>query len=352
MKTTTTSSTVLTGQTTSFRRAVTTMKPALTTKVMAMTVNTVRARKPVLGGTSSSSYPYPYSYSRSYSTTPPPPRFSSTSATIVLQDSYENVLVEKHSDGKVGVIKLHRPKALNALSDELFSDLLHAVKALDADPTIGCIIVTGSTSKAFAAGADISQMQSKTFAEAYATNMFAEWASFTSSARKPVIAAVSGYALGGGCELAMMCDFIVATDTAQFGQPEVNLGVIPGAGGTQRLTRAIGKSKSMYLCLTGELVSAREMYDAGLVAKIVDTSTSPPDDDLLHVAVATATKIADKGQVAVQMIKEAVNASQELSLTEGLRLERRLFHSLFATHDQKEGMKAFLEKRKPNFKNE
>eukprot|EP00977_Amphora_coffeiformis_P011317 scaffold2724_cov193-Amphora_coffeaeformis.AAC.1 len=273
--------------------------------------------------------------------------YSTTATTLhpPLKDSYDNVLVEKLKEARVGIVTLHRPQALNALSKELFADLLHATAALDADPDVGCLIVTGS-SKAFAAGADIAQMQDQTFVQAYTADMFAEWASFTSTARKPVLAAVRGYALGGGCELAMMCDFIIASETAQFGQPEVNLGVMPGAGGTQRLTRAIGKSKAMYLCLTGELIGASDMYHAGLLAKVV------PDDQLMDTAVATATKIASKGQVAIQMTKEAVNASQELSLQEGLRLERRLFHSLFATHDQKEGMKAFLEKRKPNFKHE
>lgn len=198
--------------------------------------------------------------------------------------------------------------------------------------------------KAFAAGADISEMQNRTFTEAYQTNMFSEWASFT-QVSKPVIAAVNGFALGGGCELAMMCDMILAGDKAQFGQPEINLGVIPGAGGTQRLTRAVGKSKSMYMNLTGEFFSAVDMEQAGLVAKVV------PADELVDEAVRVAAMIASKGQMAVQMTKEAVNASQELSLQEGLRLERRFFHSLFATEDQKEGMKAFLEKRKPEFKN-
>lgn len=194
-------------------------------------------------------------------------------------------------------------------------------------------------------GADISEMSTKTFAQVYGQNMFAQWADFT-RVSKPVVAAVNGYALGGGCELAMMCDFIIAGDTAQFGQPEINLGTLPGAGGTQRLTRAVGKSKSMYYCLTGDFFSAADAEKAGLVAKVV------PSDQLLEEAVATASKIASKGALAVRMTKEAVNASQELSLAEGLRLERRLFHASFATQDQKEGMKAFLEKRKPDFKGE
>ena len=212
-------------------------------------------------------------------------------------------------------------------------------------PPLSTIILSYLThATAFAAGADISEMQNRTFVEAYQTNMFSEWARFT-QVSKPVIAAVNGFALGGGCELAMMCDMILAGDKAQFGQPEINLGVIPGAGGTQRLTRAVGKSKSMYMNLTGEFFSAVDMERAGLVAKVI------PADELVDEAVRVAAKIASKGQMAVQMTKEAVNASQELSLQEGLRLERRFFHSLFATEDQKEGMKAFLEKRKPEFKN-
>lgn len=214
-------------------------------------------------------------------------------------------------------------------------------KPLFGTPSISSI--TNITHTAFAAGADISQMKDKTYPEVYQSNMFKEWASFT-EVSKPVIAAVNGFALGGGCELAMMCDMILAGDKAKFGQPEINLGVIPGAGGTQRLTRAIGKSKAMYLCLTGEFWSADDMLQAGLVARVV------PADDLVDEAVSVAEKIASKGQMAVQMTKEAVNASQELSLQEGLRLERRLFHSLFSTHDQKEGMAAFLEKREPDFK--
>ena len=196
---------------------------------------------------------------------------------------------------------------------------------------------------AFAAGADISEMKDREFADVYKRNMFAEWATFQ-EVSKPVIAAVNGFALGGGCELAMMCDMIVAGDKAQFGQPEINLGVIPGAGGTQRLTRAIGKSKAMYMCLTGDFMSAEDMERAGLVVKIV------PAEELVDESVNIAQKIASKGQIAVRMTKEAVNASQELSLQEGLRLERRLFHAAFATQDQKEGMSAFLEKRKPEFK--
>jgi enoyl-CoA hydratase/carnithine racemase len=196
---------------------------------------------------------------------------------------------------------------------------------------------------AFAAGADITEMKDRQFADVYKNNMFAEWAQFTQLS-KPVIAAVNGFALGGGCELAMMCDMILAGDKAKFGQPEINLGVLPGAGGTQRLTRAIGKSKAMYLCLTGEFWDAQTMEQAGLVTKVL------PADTLVDEAVAVAAKIASKGQLAVRMTKEAVNASQDLGLQEGLRLERRFFHALFATHDQKEGMSAFVEKRDPEFK--
>ena len=259
-----------------------------------------------------------------------------------LKDSYENLLVEYQPKPGVGLITLNRPKALNALSDGLFQDLLHASKALNDDPTIGCMVLTGSP-KAFAAGADISEMQSKTFEEVYSHDWISQWQGF-SKLSKPVIAAVSGYCLGGGCELAMMCDFIVASESAKFGQPEINLGVIPGAGGTQRLTRAIGKSKAMYLCLTGDFFSAKEAYESGLVAKIV------PNDDLVPHALDLAEKISKKGRLSVQACKEAVNAAEELPLSEGLRFERRLFHALFATDDQKEGMKAFLEKREAQFK--
>ena len=255
---------------------------------------------------------------------------------------YEFVRVEQR--GGVGLVTLHRPKALNALCDALFDDLLHATTAMDQDDGIGCLVLTGSK-KAFAAGADISEMKDRDFAHAYGRNMFAGWADVT-RASKPIIAAVNGYALGGGCELAMMCDMIIAGQGAKFGQPEINLGVIPGAGGTQRLTRAVGKSKAMYLCLTGDaMLTADEAERAGLVAKVV------PDDEVVDEAMAIAEKIASKGRLSTLMVKEAINASQEVSLQEGLRLERRLFHSLFATADQKEGMAAFLEKRKPDFQN-
>lgn len=266
---------------------------------------------------------------------------SSSPSSAFLKDSYEFVLVEKRE--KVGLITLNRPRALNALCDGLFDDLIHACKAFDNDDSVGCMVLTGSK-KAFAAGADISEMKDKSFASAYQTNMFSAWADITKIS-KPIIAAVNGYALGGGCELAMMCDMILAGDGAKFGQPEINLGVMPGAGGTQRLTRAIGKSKAMYMCLTGDMMSAEEAERAGIVAKVF------PADDLENEAVGIASKIAAKGRMATLMTKEAINASQDLSLQEGLRLERRFFHSLFATQDQKEGMSAFLEKRDPAFLN-
>jgi enoyl-CoA hydratase/carnithine racemase len=254
--------------------------------------------------------------------------------------SYENILVETQQN--VGVIRLNRPKALNALNSALFEELLDATRAFDLDDAIGCMVLTSTSDKAFAAGADISEMSSKTFDEAYKTNMFRGWNDLTRLS-KPLIAAVNGFALGGGCELAMMCDFILAGRNAKFGQPEINLGVIPGAGGTQRLTRAVGKSKAMMMALTGEMMSAEEAERAGLVARVYES------DVLVDEAIKMAQKIAGKGRMSVCMAKEAVNASEELSLQEGLRLERRLFHALFSTEDQKEGMKAFLEKREPRF---
>lgn len=260
-----------------------------------------------------------------------------------LKETYDNILVEKFPDDKTALITLNRPKALNALSDALLADLSHATKELDGDPQVGCLVVTGS-SKAFAAGADISEMHSRSFEEVYGQDMFSEWQQLSKLARTPWIAAVSGFCLGGGCEVAMMSDIMVCSESAKFGQPEINLGVIPGAGGTQRLTRAIGKSKAMYMNLTGDFMSAEEAYQSGLVAKVF------PDETLVDDSLKIAKKIASKGALAVQAAKEAVNAADEVSLQEGLRLERRLFHSLFATDDQKEGMKAFLEKRAPSFK--
>jgi enoyl-CoA hydratase/carnithine racemase len=264
-----------------------------------------------------------------------------SSGTSGLKESYDHILVETCSDGGVGIITLNRPKALNALCDALFEDLIHATKALNADENIGCLIVTGSE-KAFAAGADISEMANKDFASCYKENFLSHW-NEVANLGKPIIAAVNGFALGGGCELAMMCDMIVAGDRAKFGQPEINLGIIPGAGGTQRLVRAVGKSKAMHMVLTGEHIGAEQAEKDGLVAKIF------PADKLVEEATKIATKIASKGRVSTMMAKEAVNAADELTLQEGLRFERRLFHSLFATNDQKEGMSAFLEKRKPEF---
>ena len=254
--------------------------------------------------------------------------------------AYETILVDVR-DG-VALVTLNRPQALNALNAQMMRDMTDALQALDADPVVGAIVVTGSA-KAFAAGADIKEMQALTFEEIHAADGFAGWEAMT-RIRKPIIAAVAGYALGGGCELAMMCDLIIAADNAQFGQPEITLGIIPGIGGTQRLARAVGKAKAMDLCLTGRRMGAEEAERAGLVARIV----SP--DALVDEALAMARTIAAMPRAAVMMAKEAVNRAQELALSEGVRFERRAFHALFATHDQKEGMAAFVEKRKPQFK--
>jgi enoyl-CoA hydratase len=256
--------------------------------------------------------------------------------------SYENILTE--TDHGVGVITLNRPKALNALSTGLMRELGQALKAFDADDSIGAIVITGSE-KAFAAGADIKEMASRDFVDVYTSDFItAEWETVT-TIRKPVIAAVAGYALGGGCELAMMCDFILAADNAKFGQPEINLGVIPGSGGTQRLTRAVGKAKAMEMCLTGRMMDAEEAERAGLVSRIV------PVDELKGEALEVAKRIAKLSRPSVLMCKEAVNAALETTLAQGVKFERRLFHSLFGTEDQKEGMAAFTEKRQPDFKN-
>ncbi|ETV83835.1 hypothetical protein H257_04445 [Aphanomyces astaci] len=247
-------------------------------------------------------------------------------------------------NGKVGIITLNRPKQLNALCDGLINELNAEAKNFDKDPNISAIIVTGSD-KAFAAGADIKEMATREFIEVYNTTMFANWGDIA-KIQKPVIAAVNGFALGGGCELAMLCDMIIAGDTAKFGQPEIKLGTIPGCGGTQRLIRAIGKSKAMHLILTGDLIDAHQAERDGLVAKVV------PAANLLDEALAVANKIATYSQPITRMAKEAVNASYEMSLQESVKYEARLFYGSFATHDQKEGMAAFVEKRKPNFKNE
>ena len=255
--------------------------------------------------------------------------------------AYETILVETR--GKVGLVTLNRPKALNALNTAVLKDVLAALEAFEADPGIGAVVLTGSE-KAFAAGADIKEMQAKTYVEAFMEDFFAGWEAM-GRIRKPVIAAVSGYALGGGCELAMMCDFIIAADNAKFGQPEITLGVMPGMGGSQRLTRFVGKSKAMDMCLTGRMMDAAEAERAGLVSRVV------PVADLLEEALKAATKIADFSLPAVMMAKEAVNRSYETTLAEGLRFERRVFHSMLALDDQKEGMAAFVEKRSPAFRN-
>ena len=255
--------------------------------------------------------------------------------------AYSNILSEIR--GNVGLIRLNRPKALNALSSELMIELGDALTQFEGNADIGAIVITGNE-KAFAAGADIVEMKDKSYMDVYKQDFITDnWEQVT-RCRKPVIAAVSGYALGGGCELAMMCDFILAADNARFGQPEINLGIIPGAGGTQRLTRAIGKSKAMELCLTGRLMDAEEAERSGLVARII------PEADLLEEALKTAAEIAEKSMPSILMCKESVNRCFETSLSEGLLFERRQFHALFATQDQKEGMTAFADKRKPEWR--
>lgn len=256
---------------------------------------------------------------------------------------YENILVEIHD--KVGLVRLNRPKALNALNDQLMNELGHALKAFDADENIGCIVLTGSE-KAFAAGADIVAMANYSYMDVYKGDYITRNWEQIRQIRKPVIAAVSGYALGGGCELAMMCDFIIAADTAKFGQPEIKLATIPGAGGTQRLPRAISKSKAMDMCLTARMMDAAEAERAGLVSRVVAA------DKLMEEVMAAAATIAAMSLPAVLMIKESVNRAYETTLAEGINFERKLFHSTFATDDQKEGMAAFIEKRAPQFKNQ
>ncbi len=256
--------------------------------------------------------------------------------------TYENIKVE--TKDRVGLITLHRPNALNALNNALIAELNKALDGFEADDGIGCIVITGSE-KAFAAGADIKEMASKTYMDVYKGDFIADWERIT-RVRKPVIAAVAGFALGGGCELAMSCDFIIAADTAKFGQPEINLGIMPGAGGTQRLTRFVGKSKAMEMCLTGRMMDAAEAERAGLVSRVV------PAADLVADALKTAATIAAKSLPAVMMTKESVSRAYETTLTEGIRFERRVFHAMFATEDQKEGMNAFAEKRKAAFKHQ
>jgi enoyl-CoA hydratase len=254
--------------------------------------------------------------------------------------AYETILTETR--GRVGLITLNRPQALNALNAKLMSEVVEALGKYEADDAIGAIVITGSD-KAFAAGADIKEMSSKSYIDAYKQNFIGTWDN-VAHVRKPTIAAVAGFALGGGCELAMMCDFIIAADTAKFGQPEIKLGVMPGAGGTQRLARYVGKAKAMDLCLTGRMMDAAEAERCGLVARIV------PAAQLMDEAMKAAAMIADMSVTATMMTKESVNRAFETTLTEGIRFERRVFHAMFATSDQKEGMAAFVEKRKPNFK--
>jgi len=255
--------------------------------------------------------------------------------------AYETIVVETR--GGVGLIRLNRPQALNALNSTVLKELTEALAAFDTDGRIGAIVLTGSE-KAFAAGADIKEMQPINFVDAYLQDMFADWRKVDRT-RKPIIAAVSGYALGGGCELAMTCDFIIAATNAKFGQPEITLGVMPGMGGSQRLTRFVGKSKAMDMCLTGRMMGAEEAERCGLVSRLV------APEELIEEALKAAERIASFSQPSVQMVKESVNRSYETTLDEGLRFERRLFHSLFATEDQKEGMSAFIDKRTPSFKN-
>ena len=255
--------------------------------------------------------------------------------------AFETIIVEV--EDHVALIRLNRPDALNALNSQLLGELAEALKEADENDKVRCIVLTGSE-KAFAAGADIKEMSEKSFVDMFLSNFFAGEGDAVVNTRKPIIAAVSGYALGGGCELAMMCDFIIASDTAKFGQPEINLGVIAGIGGTQRLTRFVGKSKSMDMHLTGRFMDAEEAERSGLVSRVV------PAKKLLEEAMVAAQKIADKSMPSVLAAKEAVNRSYEMTLSEGILFERRVFHSMFATEDQKEGMAAFLEKRQPQFR--
>ncbi len=255
--------------------------------------------------------------------------------------AYECILTE--IEDHIGLVTLNRPKALNALNAQLLSELADALKSMQADHNVRCIIITGCE-KAFAAGADIKEMSTKSFVDVFTEDLFTPEVDTILSVRKPIIAAVSGYALGGGCELAMMCDFIICSDTAKFGQPEINLGVVAGIGGTQRLTRFVGKSKSMEMHLTGRMMDAAEAERSGLVSRVV------PAKDLMADAKATAAKIAEKSMITTMVVKEAVNRAYETTLREGLLFERRSFNALFATDDQSEGMSAFMEKREPQFR--
>ena len=252
-------------------------------------------------------------------------------------------LIELTREGRVATIQLDRPKALNALNSAMMGEVAAALAELERDDAIGCVILTGND-KAFAAGADIKEMADDTFLDTFKHDRFEENHGSIERFRKPIIAAVSGYALGGGCEIAMMCDFIIASESAKFGQPEINLGVIPGIGGTQRLARAVGKAKAMDLCLTGRMMDAAEAERSGLVARVV------PVDDLMDTAREAAAKIAGQSLPSTMILKEVIEAGFEMSLREGMRFERRMFQALFTTDDQKEGMAAFVEKRKPHFK--
>ena len=255
--------------------------------------------------------------------------------------TYQNILATR--DGAVGIVTLNRPKALNALNGELLTELVAVLEEWDRDDQVRCVVLTGSD-RAFAAGADIKEMAPQSYMDMYKSNFFAAANDRIANIRKPIVAAVAGWALGGGCELAMLCDFIIAADTAKFGQPEINLGVMPGIGGTQRLTRFVGKSKAMDMCLTGRNMDAAEAERAGLVSRVV------PAAELMSEALKAAHKIAEQSMPIAAMTKETVNRAYEMTLAEGIRFERRVFHAMFATNDQKEGMAAFSEKRKPAFK--
>ncbi|KAH9259231.1 hypothetical protein BASA81_002274 [Batrachochytrium salamandrivorans] len=269
--------------------------------------------------------------------------FRSSSRLFTTTAKYNLITLERHD--RVAVITLNRPKQLNALCDELIGELNECTKTLDKSADCGCIIITGSGEKAFAAGADIKEMRPRAFVDSYMNNSLSQWANLT-EIQTPIIAAVNGFALGGGCELAMMCDIIVASEDASFGQPEITLGTIPGCGGTQRLTRAVGKSKAMELVLTGARITSKEAKEMGLVSHVY------AKQDLLPQALAMAKKIASFSKPIVQMCKEATNAAYESSLAEGIRFERRVFHASFSTKDRLEGMSAFEEKRKPVWKHE
>ena len=263
--------------------------------------------------------------------------------TDAATDTYDTLAIERHDDG-YAVVTLNRPEALNALNSALFRDLAAFLDAVEHDDTVRCLILTGSGDKAFAAGADIKEMADQTYAQMYTANFFALGHDRITRFRKPIIAAVNGFALGGGCELAMLCDFIVASEKAKFGQPEINLGVAPGIGGSQRLTRLVGKSKAMDMVLTARMMDAEEAERAGLASRVV------PHDTLMDEVRKIAARIAAQSPLVVMANKEMVNAALETTLTQGVQFERRLFHSLFAFEDQKEGMGAFVEKRKPAFK--